>query len=720
MGRICMKTSYDYIDPLIDTGKPKQRWVFFQSASLPFGMIQLSPDTDRKGTWGVGYRYFSKRIKCFSHIHQWQLSCIAILPIENDIIPKKGYSFSHRNEIVKPGYHSLYLNKNNIQAELTATTRVGLHRYTFKKAGKKSIMIDLINELGPSHMSCHKINIIDDYSISGYVENAATLRRPKPCKIFFHISCDHKINISEVDHLYFMNVFDETIKRLHLKVAVSFVSEKNAQMNMESELNNFDFDQIVKNTIAKWNEYLSVISIKSTHKKFLIKFYTDLWRIQMGGHITSDVNGQYLDMTGKTPVTRKTNGYQFISNADIFWGAHFSVSILYDLLYPTIKSDYVKSLIQFSENGGYVPRGPSGGNYTNVMIAAHSGSFIISAFFKGINDFDTEKAYIGILNNHFKKGLMSKSGYEHHSNLDGGIDEYMANGYIPVRAAKSSGIHCDSASMTVEYAYDDWCLSNFAKTLGKNDDYLYFLKRSKNYLHLFDQQTKFIRPKNRDGSFVTPFDPRSKYEFCEGNSWSYTYYVPHDIKNIIKLTGGNDAFNKKLNSAFKKSEKKKFYAKKPKTKRHKAYINYGNENMRFTASLFHYSDAPELAQKWTRKVKLKLFSGIGKNGFREDDDCGLSAGTSLLLGLGLFDFKGGAYHNPSYLITAPLFDEITINLDATYYSGKVLIIKTYNNHKKNYIIEKIIFNKETLIENSITHQQLIQGGLLEIYLTKSR
>ncbi|MBN2853132.1 MAG: glycoside hydrolase family 92 protein, partial [Clostridia bacterium] len=235
-----------------------------------------------------------------------------------------------------------------------------------------------------------------------------------------------------------------------------------------------------------------------------------------------------------------------------------------------------------------------------------------------------------------------------------------------------------------------------------------------------DEQSKFIRPKDMNGNFIEPFDPRSKNEFCEGNSWSYTYYVPHDIQSIINLTGGEDKFNKKLNGAFKKSQIKKYYAKKPATRRDKAYINYGNENMRFTACLFNYSNAPHLAQKWSRKVKTSLFSGIGKNGFREDDDCGLSAGTSLLLGLGLFDFKGGAYENPEYEITSPIFDEITIKLDNQYYSGNTLTMKTYNNSKKNQYIEKILFNGNEIKNFRIKHNELIKGGLLEIFLTKKQ
>ena len=711
------KSPYSYVDPLIDTGKPKIRWVFFQSASLPFGMVQLSPDTDIKGTWGVGYRYYSKRIKCFSHIHQWQLSGIAILPILNNKYYKDGYKFSHKNEIVKPGYHKVHLKECDITAQLTSTYRVGFHQYTFNRKGTKSIRIDLKNQLGPCEMNTSKVTIINEYSINGFVENAKTSRRPKPCKIFFHIICNQKFKLEDTNDIYFLKILNSNNNIVKLKVAISFVSTSNAKLNMLKELNHFNFNKTLTEAKNIWENHLNKITVKSKNRKYLVKFYTDLWRITMGGHIISDVNFEYLDMTHQNPIKRKTNGYNFISNADIFWGAHWSLSQIYDLFYPKIKSDYCKSQIEFSNFGGYVPRGATGGNYTYVMIAAHCGSFIISAFFKGINDFDIDQAYKGIKSNAFLGGLMSKSGYEHNSCFDGGIEEYIQNGYIPIRKRKSKGGHCDSASMTVEYCYDDWCLSNFAKSLGKMEDYKYFKKRSENYINLFDKKTKFIRPKDNDGKFSNNFDPRSKFEFCEGNSWSYTYYVPHNIENIINLTGGNKKFNKKLNYAFNKSKLKRYYAKKTKTKRDKAYINYGNENMRFTASLFNYSNANWLSQKWTRKVKLALFSGIGKNCFKEDDDCGLSAGTSILLGLGLFDLKGGSYENPIYDITSPIFDEITINLDNTYYNGNKLIVKTYNNSKKNMFIKKILFNNIEITNYKITHNQLVSGGVLEIFLS---
>lgn len=712
-----MITPYDYVDVQIDTSKPRGRWIFFQSASLPFGMVQLQPDNKLDGCWNVGYRYKEKRVKCFSHVHQWQLGGIAVLPIIYKVPYENGYRYSHKTEIAKPGYHSLYLQDCQVTAELSATYRVGIHKYTYPSVKTKILLIDLARQLGPSEMAGYKVKKIDHQSIEGYVINAPTIRRAKSCKIYFHISLDQPFIMEDRLGQLFLSMENISTQQLVMKVALSFVSSQNAKENMISELPHFDFDKVKDNAKKVWNEHLSKVTIKSKKHKVLVKFYTDLWRSAMGGHIISDVNNEYLDMTSKKAIIRKTTGHPMISNADIFWGNHWSLSIIYDLFYPKIKSDYVKSLITFSNNGGYIPRGPSGGNYTYVMIGAHSGCFIISAYFKGITDFSLEDAYKGIYANAFPGGLMSKSGYEHHSCFDGGIESYIDKGYIPIRERKSSGFHCDSASQTIEYSFDDWCLSNYANALGKIKDSKYFHDRSRNYQHLFDTETGFLRPKYKNNHFMTPFDPRDTKEFCEGNSWSYTFYATYDLLHLARLMGGKETLIKKLDGAFKKSIINKFYAKKPATRRNKAYINYGNENMRFTAAVFHEVGASHLSQKWTRLIKERLFSSTGKNGFREDDDCGLSAGTSLLLGLGLFDIKGGAYENPSYMITAPIFDEIIINLDKQYYSGKQLHIKTYHNSKRNKYISKILFNNKEIKGFTISHKQLVQGGFLEIFLT---
>ncbi len=720
---------FDYVDPLINTAKPKPRWVFFQSASRPFGMVQLSPDTDTDGTWGVGYRYDSPRIKCFSHIHSWQLSGIPVLPFfgEYNETIKEGYTFSHEKEIVKPGYHKIEMESGNIIAELTASKRVGMHKYTFPAGVNPGILIDLGKSLGPSEMSGMEVKRISETRITGYVINAPTLRRHRPCHIFFCMDFDTSIKIlktKEDDSIII--TFEKNNTPLIMKTALSFVNENQAILNMETEISHWDFAGAVADAENEWSGILNRIEVKGGTHEQKVKFYTDLWRTTFGGHIISDVDGKWCDNTGDNPVTRQvpvvedgTPEYDFISNADIFWGAHWSLGIIWDLVFPEIKSAYCKSLVEMYKCGGLIPRGPSGGNYTFVMIAAHSGAFITSAYMKGIRDFDIEKAYEGIRRNAYPGGLMGRSGYESMSALDGGIEEYIEKGYIPERERKSTGIHCDGAAQTLEYSYDHWCIAQLANALGHKDDYEYFIDKSQNYRNIYDAETGFMRPRNPDGSFLEPFDPLSKEGFCEGNSWGYSYYVPHDIPGLIELMGGIDKFVEKLNNAFELAGEMNYYAAKPELRRDKAYINYGNENTRFHAALFSHAGAPELTQKWSRAVKESLFSNTGKLGFCEDDDCGLSGGTSLLMALGLFDIKGGAYKNPVYEIGSPIFDEVIINLNKDYYSGGIFRMVMKNNGPNSQYVREIKFNGRKIDGFTISHDEIIKGGKLVLQMSNS-
>ena len=715
---------FDYVDPLINTAKPKPRWVFFQSASRPFGMVQLQPDTDTEGTWGVGYRYDSPRIQCFSHIHQWQLSGIPVLPFTSEYSDKlkDGYALNHEGEVARPGYHKLYLDECGVIAELTASTRVGMHRYTFSD-NNSGIFMDFGKSLGPAEMEGFEIQR-NGQRLTGQVVAAPTIRRKKPCTIYFCIDLQSDINTYKIENNSVIMTFNES--EIIMKVAVSYVSESQAALNMKTEIPNWDFDRIVDEARSEWEGILDRIQVKGGTEAQKTKFYSDLWRTTFGGHIISDVDGKWCDNTGNSPIIRqvplKPDGmpeYEFISNADIFWGAHWSLSLIWDLIFPEIKSTYCKSLIELYRHGGLIGRGPSGGNYTFVMIGAHSGAFVISAYMKGIRDFDIETAYEGIRRNARSGGLMGRSGYESASSVDGRIEEFIEKGYISERKPLSPGFHCDGAAMTIEYCYDHWCTAQLAKSLGHEEDYEYFMGLSQNFRNIYNSESGFMRPRNQDGSFLTPFDPLSKEGFCEGNSWGYSYYVPHDLPGLIELMGGQKSFVEKLNDAFEKAGEMNYYAAKPELRRDKAYINYGNENTRFHAALFSHAGAPELTQKWSRKVKDSLFSNTGKLGYCEDDDCGLSGGTSLLMALGLFDIRGGSYKNPEYELGSPIFDEVTINLSDEYYSGSRFTMIMKNNSEVNPYIKSVMFNKKPIEDLKIAHEEIVKGGELIIEMSES-
>lgn len=729
----------DWVDPLIDTGKPKVRWVFSSSANRPFGMVRLSPDTDPVGTWGSGYRYFSEKIHCFSHIHAWQLSGIPVMPVRGACtaptgIADIGSTFSHEREKVRPGYHSVHLETHDIEAELTATDRVGFHRYGFPDAKNGCVVIDLGAELGPSRMSEAEIRKVSQHELEGFVENAPTGRRPKSCRIHFVIRFDQPIeSLAAWDAAGFRSRADRVSGcgcggaahfgtrgglTVQMKVGLSYVSSAKARLNLDTEAPHWDFDRVRKESEDLWNEWLSRVQVEGGTDAQKTKFHTDIWRSLQGGYLTNDVDGAYCDRTGPTPVIRHIPpdaegrpAYRRLEG-DIFWGAHWSLSQLWGLAYPEIIHDWCHTLTDTYRHGGLIPRGPSGGNTTFVMIGSHSTAFIVAAVMKGIRSFDYACAYDGMRKNAFPGGLMSKAGYEHHTCQGGGIEFYIERGYIPEGRDIEGFIHVDGAAQTLEYAYDDACLAAMAGFLGKDDDRALFTDRAANYRNLFNSATGFLQPRNRDGSWLDPYDPFSMQGWCEANGWQYTFYVPHDVQGLIKLMGGRDNFTRKLDRAFEEAVPMDFYAPKPELRRDSVTVNYGNEPGRFVAYLFNHSGSPWLTQKWAREVQAHTFSSIGPLGFCEDDDNGLAAATSALLALGLFDVRGGASRRPVYEIGSPLFDRVSIELDPRYYPGEKFSIVTRNNSRENRYIQSARLNGKPLDKPWFAHEHFIAGGEL--------
>jgi predicted alpha-1,2-mannosidase len=343
------------------------------------------------------------------------------------------------------------------------------------------------------------------------------------------------------------------------------------------------------------------------------------------------------------------------------------------------------------------------------MIAAHSTPFIVGAYMKGIRGFDVEAAYRGMRKNAFPGGLMGHGHYEHNTAVGGGIEDYIELGYIPVDG-RPKGWITEGAAGTLEYAYDDWCLAEMAQALGKTDDYELFMRRAGSYRNLFDRETGFMRPRLRDGSWKTPFDPLDHKDrsWCEGTAWQYTWFVPHDVRGLAELMGGREAFNRKLNEAFERSVEKSFIA---------PWVNYGNQPSIQMAHLFNYSGAPWLAQKWVREVKERTFGGTSPDaGYRGDEDQGQAGGLGVMMALGLFQVRGGAALEPVYEITSPVFDRVTIHLDPRFYPGEKFTIFARNNSAENRYIQKATLDGQPLAKPWFTHRELVDGGTLELEL----
>lgn len=737
----------DLVYPHIDSAN--SRWLFFSSACRPFGMVNLSPDMVIDGTWGAGYKYHVDTIRCFSHIHGWQLSGIPVLPVTGDF---KGYlgpdvygsRYSHERETVRPGYHSVVLDDYGIRAELTSTTRVGMHRYTFPASAQSHILFDFATTLGPSGTDFGSVRKVSDTELEGYAIMGSTIRRPKPVMVFFVARFDKPFeNFSgwrdgkpEITdgfiegkgtgaYVSFPTAENEVRQ---MKVAISYVSSEQARLNMDAELPHWDFDRIVQESADVWNEWLGRIEIEGGTEEEQRRFYTDLWKALQGRRIISDADGKYCDMTGaerrvgQIPLDENGNPRFNHHNSDSFWGAQWSLNTLWHLVYPEVTESFVNSMLMMFDDGGLIPRGPSGGNYTFVMTGASSTPFIVSAYLKGIRGFDAEKAYEGLRKNHFPGGLMSKAGYEHQTFMGGGIEHYIEKGYVPhPLSAKRYGFHQDGAGQTLEYAYQDWALAQLAKKLGKEEDYEMFMKRSQNYKNLWNAEKGWMWVKDMDGNWKEPFNILDYGNgWVEGNGAQYTWWVPHDVKGLAGLMGGDSAFVEKLNQSFELAQKHDFVSGRSHSvetlkENREVYINYGNQPCMQTAFLFNHTGAPWLTQFWTRQVIDKVYSGLSPDfGYSGDEDQGLMGSLAVLMKMGIFSVNGGTALKPYYEIASPIFDRITIHLHPKYYPGGKFTIETVNNGPANYFIKSAELNGKRLDTPFVSHDEVVNGALLKL------
>lgn len=745
-----IKSPVDLVYPQLDS--ENSRWIFFSSACRPFGMVNLSPDNKADTDWGSGYRYEIDSIKSFSHIHGWQLSGIPVLPVNGEFkghLGSKVYGskYSHEKETVKPGYHSVVLDSYGIKAELTSTTRVGFHRYQFPESAESYILLDLGTLLGPSGTIKGHAKRISNNEIQGYALMDKTSRRPKPIYVYFCIHFDTpfekmqawrdgnllgETNLFEGSKGGVYLQFDTSIaKTILMKVGISYVSEDQARLNIQEELPHWNFDQIVKESSDEWNHYLGKIEIEGGTLQQQKRFYTDLWHALLGRRIISDVNGRYCDMTGperrigQIPLDNKGKPLFNHHNFDAFWGAQWTITTLWGLVYPKIASDFVNSMLMMYNDGGLIPRGPAGGNYTAVMSGASSTPFIVGTYMKGIRTFDVDKSFEGMKKNHMPGGMMGKAGYEHNSANGGGIEHYIEKGYVPYPLDKYWGMHQDGASQTLEYASQDWCLAQLAKSLGKIDDDNYFLKRSNNWKNLYDSQSGWIRPKNMEGKWKEPFDPfQYKNGFIEANAAQTTWFVPHDLAGLAVMMGGNDKAATKLNQSFETASKLDFtsgssHAKELQTENQRIPINYGNQPSIQTAFVFNHIGHPWLTQYWSRRVVDQAFSALSTDrGYNGDEDQGLMGALAVLMKMGLFEMNSGAEIRPVVELGSPIFDKITIHLDPNYYKGKIFEIEVKNNKPENYFIQAATLNGKALNTQWLYHDELVKGGKLTLEMGK--
>lgn len=723
------KEPVDYADPLLGTSE--SRWMLNPGATMPFGMVQLSPD-NQGDVWKSGYEYSLNNIGGFSHVHSWTMVGLSVMPTVGLLstyrgaadAPTTGWTSGYRSridkstEVAKPGYFGITLMNGNIRTELTSTTRAGFFRFTYPEAHEEAhILLDLdIPGEAKTNILDAQITKISDTEIEGYSHqkwswNEYTIhfvvRFNKPMKGFggwngdkvqkeikqvlgkgrVGAFADFKVNAGDV---------------ILMQTGISLVSVAQARLNLETEMNPFkwDFDAVKTNARNVWNTMLSKIKVEGGTETDKKKFYSNFYRSYVARTTWSDVNGKYVDVNEKIQQANSP-----IYGSDALWNTFWNLNQLWGLVNPDITSNWAKSLIEIYKTGGWLPKGPAGIEYSGIMEASHEIPLIVGAYQKGIRDFDVETAYKAMLHQQSTNGVKTpENGFAGNRFFD----SYMKLGYVPNEEGQVSN--------TLEYAYDDWCVAQFAKAIGKKDGYEMFLKRAGNYKNVFDPETKYIRMKNRDGSWVKEWSPFcctsfSGSGYLEGNAWQYSFFNPHDVQGIINLMG-KDEFNNRLNEGFEKSVKYNFNAEGDQYDL--VPVNHGNQPNMQAAWLFNYSGKPWLTQKWTREIMNRYYGSTPYHGWLGDEDEGQMGAWYVMAAMGLFETDGGVAAKPFYEIGSPIFNKITIALDDKYYSGKTFVIEANNTSDTNRYIQSAKLDGKDLTKPWFYHADLVDGGTLTL------
>ncbi len=732
------KQATDYVDPMI--GSHDSRWILFPGPTRPFGMVKLSPDNQDLG-WKAGYEYDIDNIAGFSHIHSWTMAGIRTMPTVGELKinegsekhPERGYRsrFSHDNEHAETGYYSVVLDDYDVTAEMTTTKRAGFQRYTFPKSKEARILVDLLipSEYG-YEISYTEITKVSDTEIQG-ISYQQSLRKANYNEYVLHFvmrfdkpfkSLNGWVKeeiLTDVDKVssgfghkdvgVFLAYETEKGEQIQVQTGISLVSVEQARLNLETEMNpfNWNFDAVVKDSKKEWNTLLSSIEIEDTREELKTKFYTNLYRVYAGRTTWSDVNGKYMDMYEKEQQLSDPN--MPLYGSDGFWISFWNLNQVWSLATPEIANNWVKSMLEIYDKGGWLPKGPTGIEYSAIMVASHQISLLTNAYHKGIRNYDAEKLYEAISKIQTEPGKPHEAGgYVGNRHLK----SYMEKGYVPDKVGPVSN--------TLAYAYDDWTVAQMAKALGKEKDYKHYTKRAFNYKNVFDPSVGYMRRKHEDGTWVDNFKVYGDVTwlgsgYVEGNAWQYTFFVPHDVNGLIDLVG-KDEFNKRLNDGFETSAPHKFNSEHLGSNSLDGMgvlpINHGNQPNMQAAYLFNYSGKPWLTQKWANEIMDNYYGDDPIGGWKGDEDQGQMGAWYVMSSMGLFQMDGGASVSPIYEIGSPQFEKVTINLDPKYYKGGTFIIEAKNVSAKNSYIQSASLNGKPLSKTWFYHNELINGGSL--------
>ena len=680
-----------FVNPFIGTGAHGHT---FPGATAPFGMVQLSPDTRLTGWDGCsGYHYSDSAIYGFSHTHLSGTGCsdfgdILLMPTMKKVSQKEQLfqpelyksKFKHANEKAHAGFYQVLLDDDQIAVKLTATERVGFHEYQFSKSGKVNFILDLLHR---DELIESKITEVSNTCITG-------LRRSKAWAedqwVYFRIEFSKPFISSYISHqnnkIFATGMaFEFDVKKkenIQVKVSLSAVDEAGATKNMQAEIPGWNFEQVLQSSIKKWNKELGLIQIEGNTKSNQQIFYTALYHAFIQPNIASDIDGRYR---GRDLQIHQTDGFTYYSVFSL-WDTFRAAHPLYNLVQAERSNDFIKTFIRQFKEGGKLPVWELASNETNCMIGYHSVSVIADAWAKGIRNYDKTDVVAAM--------LQSANANER------GIAPYKLNGYLAIDDES------ESISKTLEYAYDDWCISNFLE----DDLQVQFLKRSESWKNIFDPSTGFMRPR-KNGAWLYPFDPKEvNNHFTEANAWQYAFFVPHDIEGLIAKHGSNEKFEQKLDELFSTNSQT--------TGRTQADITgligqyaHGNEPSHHMAWLYNYLGKPAKTQAKIRTILNTLYANAPE-GLAGNEDCGQMSAWYVLSSMGIYPVCPG---KTTYDIGAPFFDKITIRTG----QFNSFTIQASGAAQKPFILTKSL-NGNAFNSNFIEHESILKGGQLNFQL----
>ena len=728
-------TPADYVDTKIGTAH--SRWMIAPGPWMPFSMVKLSPD-NQNSSWQSGYDPSFESIGTFSHIHEWTMAGLGTFPVNGPLkttvgderIENSGYrsAIDKSTEHAPLGYYQVMLQKYGIKAELTATSRCGFQRYTYPKGTDSRVMIDLqIPAEYTYSLKNVQLKKVSDYRIEGFsrqfTPNAWSGDVNQDYTIHFVIEFDRAIkkfgtwkngDIGDKDLIEtgavknagaFVEFDTSKDQVVQMRTGISLVSIAGASENLDTEIAKpygWSFDGVREGQRGVWNKLVGRVEVTSNDRNEKIRFYTNMYRGLASRNTWSDIDGHWIDATQKIQQLKDPNALAL--GCDAFWNTFWNLNQFWNLVTPEWSSRWVKSQLAMYDANGWLAKGPAGMNYVPVMVAEHEIPLIVGAYQMGIRDFDSDKAFNAVYK--MQTTPAQKVGLGFAGNRD--LEAYLKYKYVPYDKGRFSN--------TLEYAYDDWTVAQFAKSLGKDKQASEFLLRSDYWKNAIDKESGYAKLKKSDGTWFPEFDPfksGANEHYVEGNAWQLTYFVPQDIPALAKHIGV-DRFVERLSWGFGESARLRFNA--PGDQYWDYPVIQGNQQSMHFAFLFNWVKKPWLTQKWSRAI-IDRYYGYGlANAYLGDEDQGQMSAWFVMASLGLFQTDGGCSVEPVYEIASPIFNKVVIDLGSQYGRGKSFTIEALHASRDNKYVQSATLNGKELNSFKFPASELLKGGELKLVM----